>query len=211
MPIEASTLYSFIAACIAVYLAPGPDMAYIGSNAMAHGLKVGLWAAIGPVVGCLVQALAAVFGVSAALTAVPLAFDVVRWVGVVYLVYLGVQVLRSGHVTIDRDAAPPPSPKAAFLRGAAISLLNPKLALFFMAFLPQFVDPTRGDPRRQLVFLCLIFICGAIPWCCFQAFAFARAGAALANNRKAQLWQRRIAGTSFLGFAGVLALTQTRG
>jgi leucine efflux protein len=210
MPIDPHTLASFLAACLAVFLAPGPDMAYIGANAMAHGFRIGLWAAIGPVIGCMVQAFAAVFGVSAALTALPLLFDAVRWAGVVYLVYLGIQVLRSGHVAIDAANAEPPSPRAAFLKGLAINLLNPKLALFFVAFLPQFVDPERGDPRGQLVVLCLIFVAGAIPWCAFQAYAFARAGRALANNRRAQTWQRRIAGSAFLGFAGVLALSQAR-
>lgn len=210
MPIDTTTLYSFIAACIAVYLAPGADMAYIGSNAMSHGLRIGLWAAIGPVVGCMLQALAAVLGISTALLAFPLLFDIIRWLGVGYLVYLGIRLLQSGPLAIRESTAPPPSPRGVFLRGLAINLLNPKVALFFIAFLPQFVDPSRGNAHEQLVFLCLIFTSGAVLWCGFQAFAFARAGSAIAGSDRAQRWQRRIAGSAFLTFAGLLAFSEAR-
>lgn len=207
MPIEPATFYSFLIACAAVYVAPGPDMAYVGSNAISHGVRVGLWAGLGPIVGCLVQALAAVLGVSTAIAAFPLVYDAIRWAGIAYLVYLGFQVLRSGPVRIEGSAGATPSPLAAFLRGFLINLFNPKIGLFFIAFLPQFVDPAKGDAHIQLVFLCAVFTSGAILWTCFLAFAFARAGVAMAGSEVAQRWQRRIAGSAFLGFAGLLAVS----
>lgn len=210
MPIEPATLHAYLLACLAVYLAPGPDMAFIGSNAITHGLKIGLWAALGPVIGCAVQAIAAVVGLGTALYAYPLLFDAIRWAGVAYLVYLGIKVLRSGAVAIDREKTPRPAPLTVMARGVMVNLLNPKLALFFMAFLPQFVDRQRGDVQSQLLCLCAIFAGGAVLWCAFQAYAFARAGAVFAGSQRAQRWQRRIAGGSFLGFAAVLALSEAK-
>lgn len=209
------TIMAFAAATFAVYLAPGPDMAFISSNAFARGVRGGLAAAAGVTTGVWAQALLTAFGLGAVFAAQPVLFEAARWFGVAYLVYLGVRLLRTNDpspvcaeeklrsLTV-RDVA------GIWVRGLAINLLNPKITIFFVSFLPQFVDPSRGDVTAQLLALALTFSAGAIAWTALQAVAFARIGSALGNSPTVARWQRRVTGTAFLAFAGILATSSLR-
>lgn len=211
MLIDAGLLWAFIAACLAVYILPGPDMAYIADHAMRSGRSAGLLAAAGTVIGICVQASAAALGVSAIFKISPIAFEAVRWIGVGYLAYLGVRLLMSN--TPESTAHPALAPSAAriVLQGAAINILNPKVALFFLAFLPQFAHMERGHLFGQLAVLGGIFTGGAIIWCSFMALGFAYLGARLQRSSGFQKWQSRLTGTAFIGFAGVLAFSDISG
>jgi len=210
MPFDAPTLLAFAAASLAVYLAPGADMAYIAANSVPHGLRAGMFAATGTVLGVFVQAIAAASGATAVFLVSSLAFEVVRWAGVAYLCWLGIRLLRArgSHVSMDLAARLRAGP--VILKGMAINIVNPKVSLFFLAFLPQFTDPVRGGMFVQLLILGLLFGAGAILWCYFQAWAFARLGGRLARWPRAALWQNRVSGGAMLLFAGLLAVTGTR-
>jgi len=210
MPLDAPTLLAFAAASLAVYLAPGADMAYIAANSVPHGFRAGASAATGTVLGVFAQALAAASGATAIFLVSPLAFEAVRWAGVAYLCWLGIRLLRAAAPQGGTGTAMPRRAASVVLKGIAINLLNPKMSLFFLAFLPQFADPARGAVFAQLLVLGLLFTGGAVLWCYFQAWAFARLGGWLAGGRGAAAWQSRISGGAMLLFAGLLAASGAR-
>ncbi len=209
MPVDTGTLIAFALASLAVYLAPGPDMAYIGGTAMSRGMRSGIWAALGTTSGAALQALACAFGVSALFLASPILFEIVRWAGVAYLAYLGIRMLRAREAGAIADMPAQP-PAVLMAKGAAINILNPKIALFFLAFLPQFADPARGAVSHQLLLLGGLFSFGALIWCLTQAVAFSYAGRLIAARPRVRLWQERMTGGIMLVFAGVLALSGAR-
>ena len=139
-------------------------------------------------------------------------FETVRWVGVAYLVWLGIATLRS------RDEPRPDAPDGpaawrpwpVLAKGAAINLLNPKVALFFLAFLPQFVDGADAPVAAQLGFLGALFSLGALLWCASLALAFSALGARVGGSPRFALWQRRVSGGSYIAFAGLLGLADLR-
>lgn len=201
-------MWTFLAACLVVYLMPGPDMAYIATNAM-RGRRQALLAAAGTLSGVVTQAAAAALGITVIFQVSPIAFEVVRWLGVAYLAYLGYRTLTGG---ADDDgvadgSASRVNPWRIVLQGAAINILNPKVGLFFLAFLPQFVDPAVGRIPLQLASLGAIFAIGALVWVNFLALAFSHIGARLKRSARIRRWQKRILGTAFLGFAGALAVS----
>lgn len=211
MLIDSSTLLLFAGASLATYIAPGADMAYLASQAMPNGTRAGLTAGVGILIGIVIQALAAAFGVTAIFAASPLAFSMVKWVGVVYLLYLGIKVLRSGAVALgtsrggsDWQAGP------VIAKGIGINLLNPKISLFFFAFLPQFVEVAKGRVFEQLLLLGSLFAAGSVVWLSLLAVIFARVGGAIAGSAVAQAWQRRMTGGVLIGYAGALALSGLR-
>jgi len=212
---EAATLWAFAGATLAVYLAPGPDMAHIATNAFARGTRGGLAAAAGVTTGVWCQALAAAFGLAAVFAAIPALIEIVRWLGVAYLIYLGVSLLRAPVAAGQADREPVRSvtwreARGIWLKGLGINLLNPKITVFFVSFLPQFVDPARGPVTTQLLALAIAFSLGAIAWTALQAVVFARLGAAIGDSPHARRWQQRVTGTAFLAFATMLAATSLR-
>ena len=210
MPIEPATLLAFVIASIAVYVTPGVDMAYIASNSIARGVRGGLWAAAGTVVGVSTQAFLAAFGVTAAFAASPVVFEAIRWAGVAYLAYLGIRLLISKEDLELQGGAKDWSPSSAVLKGMTINLLNPKVMLFFAAFLPQFVDPQSGPVLPQLAALGAVFSAGSILWCAFLAVFIGRVGSRIRTSPTFLSWQRRVTGTAFIGFAGLLAAADLR-
>ncbi|QQR89701.1 MAG: LysE family translocator [Myxococcales bacterium] len=150
----------FISAAVALNLSPGPDLIYVLSRTVAQGRKVGLASSVGVCTGALVHVAAAAFGLSAILASSAVAFAAIKYAGAVYLCYLGIKAWRhagSGfHFSQAKDEGL--SVLAAFKQGALTDILNPKVAIFFMAFLPQFVRPDAGNPQVQIVVLGLLVI-----------------------------------------------------
>jgi threonine/homoserine/homoserine lactone efflux protein len=158
------TLLTYTLACAVLYLTPGPDMSLFLAKTLSGGKRAGLAAFLGACTGCLVHTLAAAIGLSALLAASTTAFGVLKVVGAVYLLWLAIDVLRSGsslNVTVGDSHREPLL--RTFLLGCGINLTNPKVVLFFVTFLPQFVHA--GDPAAsgQLLFLGLYFIAFTIP------------------------------------------------
>ncbi len=147
---------SFVAAGLALNIVPGADMTFIIASAARGGRRAGVIAALGVGAGALVHILAAVLGISAILASSQAAFEVIKWLGAAYLLWLAVSLLRSGE-TAAPDTQPPPSPWRLFRAAMLVNILNPKVALFFLAFLPQFVDPAAQAPALQILCLGLWF------------------------------------------------------
>ena len=148
----------FLSAAIAINITPGPDMIYILSRTIAQGRKIGIASSFGVCSGALVHIFAAAFGLSAILATSAMAFSVIKYAGAAYLVYLGIQALRSKGVSFDIPVEKQVQSTfwKAYRQGALIDILNPKVAIFFMAFLPQFVRPELGNASAQILILGLL-------------------------------------------------------
>ncbi|WP_449061069.1 LysE family translocator [Planomonospora algeriensis] len=147
-----STLLLFSAASLALVLVPGPNHLYIVARGVAQGRAAGMASAFGVEVGTLVHIAAAAAGLSYVIARSATLFNAVKWAGVVYLIYLGVRALTSRPEAEVREAAPQPL-RSIFLEGVVVNVLNPKVILFFLAFLPQFVDPAAGAVPLQIAVL----------------------------------------------------------
>lgn len=209
----------FLLAALLLNISPGPDMAYIIGQTAVHGRKIGFFSSFGVVSGAFVHVLAAALGLSAILATSALAFSIVKWVGVAYLVWLGVSALRSSFARKsgagDHDGGADPvisrrsiTAFAAWRQGVMIDVLNPKVAIFFMAFLPQFVDPASGDGAVQ--FLVLGTTVNLIGLVVESALVLMVASAAvrIKGHRKLGAWLHRALGTMFIALGARLALSQ---
>src|SRR5687768_4372361 len=152
--IEHHAYWIFIGAVVVLVLAPGPDMAYMLTRTIAQGRKAGAVAAIGINVGAYVHVLAAVLGLSAILATSSVAFTLVKWIGACYLVWMGIQALtHSARIDLGKASTAGLKLRTIFWQGFLSDVLNPKVALFFLAFLPQFVTYGTGDEVQQLLVL----------------------------------------------------------
>lgn len=211
MPID--QLLLFVAAGLLLNLTPGPDVLYIVSNALRSGARAGIVAALGITAGCFVHIVAAAVGVSALIAASATAFTVLKWAGAAYLVYVGLKLLLSrAPVAMDLRAARPGGERAAglkgiFFTGFTTNALNPKVALFFLAFLPQFIGPAVENKTLAFLLLGLLFNFNAvwvnIGWAVAAAWLASRVGAVQATMH----WLDRAAGAMFVGFGLKLALS----
>ena len=200
----------FFTAALILDLSPGPDVFYILSNTVAHGRRVGIAAMAGVCSGAVFHVLAAAFGLSAILATSATAFAVVKWAGAAYLVYLGIQTLRKagGSLNVPTDGAPKVSTLAVYRQGMLVDLLNPKPAVFFMAFLPQFVDPALGFVPGQLVLLGFLVIGVAIVVETAYVIAAARLTGTLRRHPAIGVWLDRVLGTVLIGLGVRLAFQQ---
>jgi threonine/homoserine/homoserine lactone efflux protein len=203
---DPQALLLFVAAGLVLNFTPGPDLLYITARSLGQGWRAGAASSLGIAAGCLVHTAAAALGISALLAASPLAYDAIRLCGAAYLIWLGAQALRARAAPGAIAELPPASLRAVFWQGFVTNVLNPKVALFFLAFLPQFADPARGAFALQVLVLGLIFIANGL-WVCLLV---ARAAAALSGwaRRKsgAMTWIQRGSGALLAGLGIHLAL-----
>jgi len=155
---ELSSLYVFLLAALGLLLIPGPAVLYIVTRSVAHGRKAGLASVLGIELATLCHSMAAAFGLSAILLASSLAFSLVKYLGAGYLIYLGIKTIFSKSASPTKDDSSTPSLLQMFRKGFLVNLLNPKTALFFYAFLPQFVNPERGSSILQILLLGALFV-----------------------------------------------------
>jgi threonine/homoserine/homoserine lactone efflux protein len=208
---DTDTLLVFAAACVALYLAPGPDMLYIASRSLGQGRRAGLLSCVGIAAGLLVHMTGAALGLSTLLVLWPVAYAIVKWLGVAYLFYLGARTLLARDPVRFDPAAPARDGAWRIVRqGFLVNLLNPKIALFFLAFLPQFVDVARGAFAAQMFFFGLLFNAGGFLWIVLLALGFGSLGQWLARRPGVWTWQRRITGGLLVGLALQLALSERR-
>ncbi|HEX6398965.1 MAG TPA: LysE family translocator [Actinomycetota bacterium] len=152
------TFAAFAAASIALLVVPGPSVLYIVTRSAHQGRSAGLVSVLGIHTGSVVHVVAAALGVSAVLASSVVAFGVVKYAGAAYLIWLGVRALRRPDEPVPEGAAPPRSLRRIYAQGVVVNVLNPKTALFFLAFLPQFVDVSRGSVPAQVLVLGVTFI-----------------------------------------------------
>ncbi|WP_218002251.1 LysE family translocator [Janibacter corallicola] len=170
-----ATLLAFGGATLAIVALPGPSVLYVVTRSLEHGRAAGLCSVLGIEAGALVHVAAATAGLAAVLERTPVALDLLRWGGAAYLLWLALRELRGGGQGAG-PAGAAPSRRQLFREGLVVDLLNPKTALFFLAFLPQFVDPHRGPMTHQLASLGLCFVLLAL--CCDGAYALGAGGLA---------------------------------
>lgn len=207
---EPGAIIAFVAAGLLLNITPGPDVLYIVGRSLAQGRMAGVISSLGIAAGSLVHVAGAALGLSAILAATPAAFDVVRYAGAAYLVWLGVGALRRRGAALAIDESGTPSRAAIFRQGAVTNILNPKVALFFLAFLPQFTDPARGPVTAQAVVLGLIFIVNGLVVCVGYALAASAVGAWLRTRYDVHAWMHRAMGVLFLGLGLRLAFGSRR-
>ena len=147
----------FMAAALALNLTPGPDMLYVTARSVSDGRAAGVLSAFGIATGTLAHIAALALGLAALLTAVPLAYDVVRIAGAIYLVVIGIQLIARPRTAAAVANLPRSRLRVIFMQAVITNVLNPKVALFFLAFLPQFVDRLAGAPVPQIIVLGLLF------------------------------------------------------
>jgi threonine/homoserine/homoserine lactone efflux protein len=192
-------------------LTPGNDMVYVIARSSGQGTKAGVISALGIGAGCVVHILAAVVGLSALIAQSALAFDVIKYAGAAYLVYLGTKsVFSKKHsIAIDKNVNKF-SYKRMFWQGCITNVLNPKVALFFLAFLPQFINIHKGNPSLQILFLGTWFdVVGTIVNV-LVALLFGKIGAWLSNSEKFIQWQERITGMILIGLGIKVALSSKK-
>ncbi len=200
----------FIVAGLVLNITPGPDTLLIVSRSSAGGWRSGAAAALGIGAGCLVHTLAAAIGVSALIAASADAFAAIKWLGAAYLLYLGVRLLflrssAGGEPSPTRDTAA----RSSFVQGLLTNVLNPKVALFFLAFLPQFVDPGASDKAVPLVWLGLIFNANGLLWNLLVAWLAARSLQRFSRATAARRWFDRALGALFVALAARLAAARS--
>ncbi|WP_395319644.1 LysE family translocator [Variovorax sp. UC74_104] len=205
-------LLAFIAAGWLLNLTPGPDVLYVVTNSLRSGVRAGIVAGLGITAGCFIHIFAAAVGVGTLMATSATAFTVLKYIGAAYLLYLGVRMLVS-------KAAPPAdlgaaaaaaggerSLKAIFLGGFWTNVLNPKVALFFLAFVPQFIAPGTDNKALAFVLLGVLFNVNAIPvnvgWALAAGWMARRSAV-----QKGMHWLDRVAGVLFIGFGLKLAFT----
>jgi threonine/homoserine/homoserine lactone efflux protein len=208
--IEFSQLYFFLGASLALLLVPGPAVLYITARSANQGRLAGLVSVLAIETANFLQAVAATLGLSAILLSSALAFDVVKYLGAAYLIYLGVRKLLIREEETANGDVKPESLSRIYWQGFAINLLNPKTALFYFAFLPQFVDPAKGNVTAQTLFLGALFVGMAFITDSLYALAASSLAERLRGSQHFQKGQRYFAGLVYVGLGITTALTGSK-
>ena len=198
----------FILSGLLLNITPGADSLYIATRGITQGVRASVAAALGIGTGCLVHIFAAALGLSAILAASSMAFTVIKLVGAAYLVYVGIGMLRTTTATTATQPALAQAPLGkVFAQGFLTNVLNPKVALFFLAFVPQFIDPAATHKPLAFLFLGAIFNINGTLWCLFIAWISARFRS-FGVNRRAGRWLNRTVGGIFVLLGLRLALAE---
>jgi threonine/homoserine/homoserine lactone efflux protein len=207
------SLWLFVLSGVLLNITPGPDTAYIVGRSAQIGWRGGAAAALGISAGCLVHVFAAAIGLSALLAASSLAFTAIKWIGAAYLIYTGIKMLLAQAPSPATDTATVPrvtTLRQVFWQGALTNALNPKVALFFLAFLPQFVDAAAPGKALAFVVLGLIFIGTGTLWGLGVAAFAAKAAGRIRQSGRALVWLNRALGAMFIGLGVRVAMLQAR-
>jgi threonine/homoserine/homoserine lactone efflux protein len=203
---DPSTLLVFALAALALIAVPGPNLIYIATRSVGEGRGAGLASALGVETGTLLHIAAAAVGLSALIASSATAFTLVKYAGAAYLVCLGIRALRAKETAAPHGAGPRRALARVYLEGALVNLLNPKVALFFLAFLPQFLDPARGSTSVQVLALGLVFFSLALTMDLAYALAAGALGAWLRGKGGIMRRQRYLAGGVYLVLGAAAAL-----
>jgi threonine/homoserine/homoserine lactone efflux protein len=200
---------AFFTAAVLLNLSPGPDMAFILGQTIRGGKRTGFLAMFGIWTGAFIHVVLAAAGLSAILAASAIAFGIVKWLGVIYLVWLGIQALRSNDTfSINNFDSPLANGLSVFKQGVFVATLNPKVAVFFLAFLPQFVVVGAGSPSMQLFLhgILIIAVAGLVepP----LIFAGSKLTNMLKKNTRIGVWLDKALGSLFIALGIRLALSE---
>jgi len=201
-------VFLFLVAAMMLTLAPGPDNIYVLTRGIAQGKKAGFVAALGFSSGLFFHTLLAVLGFAAIIKAYPAAYHALQYAGAAYLVYLGIRTLRSA-ASMSLDATMTPvSLSRIYWQSVIANILNPKVTLFFIAFLPQFINVQAGHVAWQMLLLAVVFILQALAIFSAIAFFSGIVGAYFKRQARAALYLNRLAGCAFVGLGIRIALPE---
>lgn len=204
---DPSRLALFVGAALLLLVVPGPAVLYVVTQSVSHGRRAGIASVAGITTGTLVHIAAATVGLSALLASSALAFDVVKYLGAAYLIVIGVRRLLGLEPELEPQARVPRSHGRLCRQGIVVNVLNPKTALFFLAFLPQFVDPARGAVWLQILALGLLFAALGFVSDSSWALVSGTLGERLRRSRRFPAIQRYVSGSVFVGLGAVAALS----
>lgn len=199
----------FVVASVVLLLTPGPAVLFIVARSVAQGRSAGLVSVLGIHLGTIVHIVAAAVGLSALVVSSALAFAIVKYLGAAYLIWIGIRTLMAKAPEAQKVEIPAEPLRRVFRDGFVVNLFNPKTAIFFLAFLPQFVDPARGAVHWQIIILGLTFMGLGMMSDGMFALVAGAAGDFLRRNRRFLRLQRWFAGISFIGL-GITAALATR-
>lgn len=205
-------MLSFILVVLVLFLIPGPAVLLTISQTASGGRKAGIITGVGIAVGDLIHTVAAVFGLSAILMTSVLAFEIVKYLGAAYLVYLGIKLSLEKAKKQEKPVTKKNNTKTSFRQALLIELLNPKTALFFLAFLPQFVHDGGTPVVYQLLILGLTFVLMSILYTSSLAYLTSSLGKKFFSNKNSRLsrWQGKIVGSIYIGIGIQLVLQNQR-
>lgn len=207
---DAHTFIVFGATSLALLLVPGPAVFYIVTRSIADGRRAGAVSMLGIEAGGLVHVVAAALGVSALLASSAAAFTVVKYLGAAYLIFLGVRQLLRPPAEVDAAGVPAMSTSRLFWQGVVVQVLNPKVALFFLAFLPQFIDPSRGAVTPQVILLGLAFTVLALLSDGLYVFAVGTMATRFGRTNLGRRWLTKMGGGVYICLGVVAAFAQPR-
>ena len=192
--------WGFLAAGIILNITPGTDTMYILTRSIAQGKRAGLYSALGIMTGCLIHTLLASFGFSILLAKSPMAFIFVRYLGAAYLAYLGIKMTITKNKLVESrlNAMENTSSRKIYSQGVLTNVLNPKVALFFISFIPQFINPKYTDGPIPFLILGLTFVFTGTIWCLFLAYFSARITRTLRSSDKTGNLLQKLSGIIFI-------------
>ncbi|HEV3249322.1 MAG TPA: LysE family translocator [Puia sp.] len=202
----------FAFASLMLNITPGNDMLYVASRSAGQGIRAGIISALGIMTGCLVHILAAVVGISAIIARSATAFDIIKYFGAAYLIYLGVKSIfnKKESSFLRGEKLQPLSNLKIFTQGVITNVLNPKVALFFLAFLPQFINIKNAHPQWQILFMGIWFDCSGTAVNIIVAVLFGKMGNWLARSPRFVRLQEKITGIMLVGLGIRVALTSKK-
>ncbi len=205
-----TNLLFFMIATVTLNVTPGPDMLYVIARSVGQGRSAGIASAFGIAGGCLVHTLAVAFGLASLMMAIPVAYEVVKYAGAAYLVFLGIRTLTAPHQTTADTPLRDDTLTAIFFQGVVTNVLNPKVALFFVAFLPQFVDLNLDHVALQIVFLGVLFNTSGTIVNVAVALAASYSGGRIRTHVGHSSIFRWVTGSVFIGLGARLAFLERR-
>jgi len=204
-------LYLFFIASLLLNLTPGNDMMYVASRSISQGTKAGIISAAGVFIGCFVHITAAVFGLSILIMKSAFLFELIKFIGAGYLIYLGAKtILTKSNFNENLQALPPTDKWKLLKQGVITNALNPKVALFFLSFLPQFIQPGSPLYKTQLFSLGLWFDLQGTCVLMIVAWVIGKAGNFIKNNKKFWRIQEKITGIILIGLGIKVALSSSK-
>tara|TARA_R110002096_G_scaffold22170_4_gene71511 strand:- start:32939 stop:33565 length:627 start_codon:yes stop_codon:yes gene_type:complete len=206
--IAPETAFAFMGFAVALALVPGPDNIFVLTQSALHGRLSGIFVTLGLATGLIFHTTAVAFGVAVIFETSQLAFSALKYIGAGYLLFLAYKSFRAGKSTLDGAQTPKETAMALYKRGLFMNLANPKVTIFFLAFLPQFVDPQMGGMISQFYQLGGLMILMTILVFSSVALAAGFLGNWLRKSSAAMMWMNRVAGLIFIGLAVKLALAQ---
>jgi threonine/homoserine/homoserine lactone efflux protein len=201
----------FAFASLMLNITPGADMLYVATRSTSQGVKAGIVSAFGIMAGCIFHLVAAVVGLSAVIASSAIAFSVIKYAGAIYLMYLGITSFFGKHNAFELNKEIPVQPlRKIFWQGAVTNALNPKVALFFLAFLPQFIHADSGNTQMQILFLGAWFNISGTIVNILVALLFGKMGNWLAKKGWFIKWQHKITGLLLFGLGVKVALSSRK-